>query len=65
MATSLKILGSLAQNGNVLNFSARSVNLLSYGSIRSSHILRTENGEEKIVMADNGATIVCWHPQRK
>lgn len=65
MATSLKTLSNLVQNKNVLNFSARYVQMFGYGFKRNSHILRKENPEDKIVMADNGATIVCWHPQPK
>ena len=30
--------------------------------LRSSHILRRDNNEDKVVMAENGSTIVCWHP---
>ncbi|KAI9561368.1 putative 39S ribosomal protein L42 [Daphnia sinensis] len=65
MATALKTLSSLAQNKNVLNFSARYMQIFGYGFKRNNHILHKENPEDKIVMADNGATIVCWHPQPK
>jgi hypothetical protein len=65
MAASLKTLSGLAQNKSLLNFGARHANLFGYGIIRSNHIIQKENPEEKIVMADNGDTIVCWHPQQK
>jgi hypothetical protein len=65
MAASLKTLSGLAQNKSLLNFGARHANLFGNGIIRSNHIIQKENPEEKIVMADNGDTIVCWHPQQK
>jgi len=37
---------------------------MSYQSVKGFHILKKEDNE-KIVMADNGDTIVCWHPENK
>jgi len=31
---------------------------------RKNHTLFREVSDEKIVMADNGSTIVCWHPEQ-
>ena len=63
MAASLKSLAGLVQNKSLLSLNYG--RLFCYGATRSNHILQRDDPESKIVMADNGDTIVCWHPAPK
>lgn len=65
MAATLKTLSTIAQTRSLFDLTARCGKLFGYGVTRSSHILRKDDPEEKIVITDNGATIVCWHPEPK
>lgn len=65
MAVPLKTVAGFVQNKNFLNLGLGYGRWLLNGSTRTSHILRKNDSEEKIVMADSGAMIVCWHPQPK
>lgn len=66
MASCVKktVLSFLLQNRNLLHNGVfeKATHL---GMVRSQHILHKEDKEAKIVMADDGATIVCWHPEPK
>jgi len=54
---------SLVPRTHLLNI-AKCSPLLTKNSSRKNHNLFREVPEEKIVMADNGSTIVCWHPEQ-
>lgn len=65
MAASLKTLSGLAQNKSFLSFGVRYLKTRGNVYTPSNHIIPKDNPEDKIVMAENGDTIVCWHPQQK
>jgi len=57
-----KYIPSLSKN-LILN-SAKCSPLTTKYSSRKNHNLFREVPEEKIVLADSGSTIVCWHPEQ-
>lgn len=65
MAATLKTLAAgLARQKSLFNLS-NSSKLIGYQFSRGSHLLPKDDSEEKVVLTDNGDTIVCWHPAPK
>ena len=64
MASALKSLSLLSQTRSIVFRGTAYGRILGSQFNRQSHIVHRDNAEDKIVLADNGETIVCWHPEK-
>lgn len=64
MASALKSLFLLTQTRSIILRGTTYGRLLGSQFNRQNHILHRDSAEDKVVLADNGDTIVCWHPEK-